>query len=75
MSDLVTQPTIWPTRKVMAGLIAGVLTLGLQIALYRLAPGLPLTEFMVDWEQFVTPFAMALASYFFRERAPAAGAT
>lgn len=69
MSDLVTQPTWMPTRKVLAGLIVSFLTILAYIPLTRYAPGVPVIEFIEQYQIAITPLAGFIASWLVRERA------
>lgn len=66
---LVNQPTKWPTRKLVAVIIAGAVTGALQSAGEVFLPDLPLTELLSQIDAWVQLGVMALAGYMTRDRA------
>jgi hypothetical protein len=68
MSELKNQPTKFPTRKILAVIIAGALVGGLQSALQLLWPDHPFSPLMQDIDLWVQYGVMALAGYMTKER-------
>lgn len=62
------QPTAWPTRKMMAVLIAGAVVIAAEVALQAWAPGVPVTEFLASIDMVVQLLVMGAAGYMTRER-------
>lgn len=66
---LIDQPTKWPTRKLMAVIIAGAVTGALQSVAGAFLPDLPLTEMLAQVDTWVQLGVMTLAGYMARDRA------
>jgi len=65
---LQNQPTAWPTRKLAAVIIAGMVTGGLQAGLQYLMPDAALSELMAQVDIIVQGVVMAAAGYWTKER-------
>jgi VanZ family protein len=68
MSNLQNQPTAWPTRKLAAVIIAGMVVGGLQAAAQAFFPGYNATELLKHVDFIVQGLVMAAAGYWTKER-------
>lgn len=62
------QDTGWPTRKVGAAIIAGVVVGAAQSALRIVAPDLDTTELLAQVDVWIQTLVMVAAAYMTRER-------
>ena len=65
---LVNQPTKAPTRKMMAVMIAGIVTLVAQTALQTYFPDMKVAEFLKQLELIIQAIVMTGAGYVVKER-------
>lgn len=64
-----TQPTLAPTRKLWAVILAGAVTGALTVALERWLPGADVTEVIAGIDQVIIAAAMIVAGYLTRDSA------
>jgi hypothetical protein len=69
MPDLKNQPTAWPTRKLWAVIIAGMIVSGIRAGLGEVWPDHPLEPFLVEMGPWLQTGIMALAGYMTRNKA------
>jgi hypothetical protein len=69
MSDLQNQPTAWPTRKLWAVIIAGMVVSGIRVALDEFMPGHQFEPLLLEAGPWLQTGLMAAAGYFTRNRA------
>lgn len=66
---LIKQPTNWPTRKIAAVIVAGMVTGGLQSAAQVFSPDANVVEFLAQVDIWVQMGVMSLAGYLTKEQA------
>ena len=66
---LKSQPTLAPTRKVWAAIVAGMVVGALQSAMSIFAPDMDATQLLQQVDIWVQTGAMVAASYLTRDRA------
>jgi hypothetical protein len=71
MAELKNQPTAWPTRKLWAVILAGMVVSGFRSGLGEVSPGLAeqLEPLLVEAGPWLQTGLMAAAGYFTRNRA------
>jgi hypothetical protein len=69
MSDLSNQPTAWPTRKLWAVIIAGMIVSGIRTGLAEVWPDHPFEPFLVELGPWLQTGVMAAAGYMVRNKA------
>jgi len=67
--NLVNQPTAWPTRKLWAVIIAGMLVGAIRGGLGAFWPDHPFEPFLIEAGPWIQTALMGLAGYFTRNKA------
>lgn len=73
MTELVTQPTAAPTRKMVAVMLAALAVAGLRVALSVWAPDAVDEQSLMILQESISAAIIMGAGYFTRDRAPVAG--